>query len=126
MPHDLGFTIPRERKAVSFLGDRGLHTPAANAPDRQQLIGIAVPEGADVIPTGAHIVERTGGASRSIGFVTSSYLSPTLNRPIALALMRGGMARIGEPVTIWHNGKIRNAMVCSPTAFDAEGDRLHA
>ena len=58
--------------------------------------------------------------------MTSSYFSPTLKRPIALALIAGGSKRMGEDLTIWHLGAERKARVVSPVALDPEGARLHA
>ena len=125
MPHDLGFAIPRQKKKAAFVGDRSLHSETANAPNRRQLVGLAVAEGSAALPTGAHLVE---GAEkpRSVGFVTSSYFSPTLNRPIALALLEAGSSRLGETVTVWHLGQSTLATVTAPCAFDPEGERLHA
>ncbi len=51
---------------------------------------IAVAEGEAPLGTGAHGIERTAGAKRSLGYVTSSYFSPTLGRPIALGLIEAG------------------------------------
>lgn len=124
MPHDLGFGAPRQRKKAAFVGDRGLHTEAANAPDRRQLVGLAVPEGSPALPTGAHLV--TGDKPRSEGIVTSSYVSPTLDRPIALALLARGAARHGEVLRVWHMGQVRAATVTPPCALDPEGGRLDA
>ncbi len=124
MPHDLGFAVPRQKKKTAFVGDRGLHTQAANDPDRRQLVGLAVPKGSPALPTGAHLV--TGDTPRSEGIVTSSYFSPTLNRPIALALLARGAARHGEVVTVWHMGQNCTATVAPPCALDPEGGRLNA
>lgn len=120
MPHDLGFHAPRLKKTAAYLGDRSLQTEVANAAGRKQLVGLAT-EG-DLLPTGAHVVKD--GASH--GYVTSSYLSPTLNRPIALALVADGAARHGETVTVWHLGKTREARICDACVFDPKGERLHA
>ncbi|MCE8009410.1 2Fe-2S iron-sulfur cluster-binding protein [Aestuariivita sp.] len=125
MPHDLGFTGPREKKKAAFVGDRSLHTATANASDRRQLVGLAVEEGAPALPTGAHIV--TGGERpASQGYVTSSYDSPILGRPIAMALIAGGHARLGEEVTIWHMDETRSATITAACAFDRQGARLDA
>ncbi len=126
MPHDLGFTMPRLKKRAAFVGDRGLHSAAANDPLRKQLVGLRVPKGAPPLETGAHLVERQGGKPRSIGFVTSSYMSPTLGHPIALALLEGGAARMGERIEAWHLGKSREVEACAPCFLDPEGRRLHA
>ncbi|MEL7097495.1 MAG: 2Fe-2S iron-sulfur cluster-binding protein [Pseudomonadota bacterium] len=121
MPHDLGFTFPRTKKTAAFIGDRSLHTDVARAPGRKQLVGLA--HGGDApLPTGAHVV--TDGASE--GYVTSSYFSPTLDRPIALALVANGASRIGEAVTVWHLGTQYAATITMPCAFDPEGGRIHA
>lgn len=125
MPHDLGFAAPRMRKKTEYVGDRGLHSEAANDPDRRQLVGLAVPAGANRLTTGAHIVSEPVNP-KSEGIVTSSYFSPTLDRPIALALLARGSERHGQTVTIWHMGQSCMATVCAPCAFDSKGDRLHA
>ncbi|MEM6888301.1 MAG: 2Fe-2S iron-sulfur cluster-binding protein [Pseudomonadota bacterium] len=126
MPTDLGITGPRDRKPSPYLGDRGLKTPQAQRTDRQELVGLRVPEGAPPLPTGAHLVKGTGAKRRSIGFVTSSYFSPTLGYPIALALMRSGHMQDAIEVELWHADSLRLARVCSPTFFDPKGTRLHA
>ena len=79
-------------------------------PDRQQLVGLTV-AGAVPLPTGAHAVETAGGKRRSIGFVTSSYFSPTLDRPIALGLIERGAERMGEEIAFVHLGKTMRAVI---------------
>ncbi len=125
MPHDLGVGAPRDSRKDEYIGKRGLFMPVALDPDRRQLVGLSV-DGAEPLPTGAHAVERVAGVRRSLGYVTSSYFSPTLQRPIALALIAGGAKRMGEDLTIWHLGAERKARVVSPVALDPEGTRLHA
>ncbi|GAA6198916.1 2Fe-2S iron-sulfur cluster-binding protein [Aquicoccus sp. SU-CL01552] len=122
MPQDLGFGGPRLKKSAAFVGDRSLHTEVGNDPARRQLVGLTVPEGDNPLPTGAHLVE----GKRSVGIVTSSYHSPTLGRPIALALVARGTERMGENVSVYHLGKTRVATIASPVAFDPEGARIHA
>ena len=63
---------------------------------------------------------------RSLGYVTSSYTSPTLGHPIALGLIENGRARIGEEITIWHGEELTRARITAPCFFDPEGERLHA
>ncbi|MEO1284138.1 MAG: 2Fe-2S iron-sulfur cluster-binding protein [Pseudomonadota bacterium] len=125
MPHDLGFTAPRDKKSTAFVGDRSLHMAVANDPDRKQLVGLSVAAGDAMLPIGAHVVV---GAirQRSLGYVTSSYISPTLERPIALALVEKGASRMGETVNVWHLGETRKAVISSPFFFDPDGERLHA
>ncbi|MCZ4351222.1 2Fe-2S iron-sulfur cluster-binding protein [Roseovarius aestuarii] len=124
MPHDLGFGIPRLKKTAPFIGDRSLHNDKANGALRKSLVGLVVPSGTAPLPTGAHLVEGT--PPRSLGYVTSSYDSPTLGRPVALGLVENGTARIGETITVHHLGESRTATISAPCAFDPEGERLHA
>ncbi len=124
MPHDLGFGIPRLKKSAAFIGDRSLHCDKVNALNRKTLVGLRVPTGDTPLPTGAHFVEGT--PPRSLGYVTSSYDSPTLGHPLALGLVESGTARIGETISVWHLGEVRKATICAPCAFDPDGGRLHA
>lgn len=126
MPHDLGFSAPRLKKSAAFVGDRSLHTEKANSETRKSLIGLRVDEGEPALPIGAHIVAERNGKRQSLGYVTTSHDSPTLGRPIALALVDGNAAREGAPVTIWHLGEARKAMVVPPCAFDPDGARIDA
>ncbi|WP_299083114.1 2Fe-2S iron-sulfur cluster-binding protein [uncultured Ruegeria sp.] len=126
MPHDLGFGAPRLRKSAAFVGDRSLHTDNANREDRKQLVGLSVDNGEPLLPVGAHIVTGQGSDRRSLGYVTSSHDSVALERPIALALVTGGLAAMGEKVEISHMGSSRHATITSSCAFDIEGVRIDA
>ncbi len=126
LPHDLGLGGARDRRSTEYVGRRSLFTDEATRDDRRQLVGLAVPEGEPPLATGSHGVERQGGEMRSIGFVTSSYQSPTLNRPIALGLIERGAMRHGETIEIRHLGAIRRATISPPCSFDPQGSRLDA
>ncbi len=119
MPHDLGVGGPREKRKSEYVGRRSLFTPAANDPGRRHFVGLA---SSAPLPTGAHVVEN----GRSQGFVTSSYVSPTLGRPIALGLVARGRERVGEAVELFHLGQRLRATICAPCFLDPEGARLHA
>ena len=126
MPHDLGVDGPRQKRRNEFVGRQSLFAEVATQGRRQQLVGLAVADGERALPTGAHAIVRDAGKVRSQGFVTSSYFSPTLGRPIALALIEGGAARHGEPIELQHLGLLRRATISAPCAFDPSGDRLNA
>jgi len=126
LPHDLGVEGPRAKRQNELVGRRSLFTEEASRGDRLQFVGLTVPEGEAPLDTGAHAILRDGGNLRSQGFVTSSYMSPALGRPIALGLIRRGAARHGESVEIQHLGKVRTATIAAPCALDPAGDRLHA
>ncbi len=126
MPHDLGVTGPRDLRADEYIGKRSLFMPVARDPRRMQLVGLSVAEGEAPLTTGAHVVTGAGRARRSEGYITSSYMSPTLGRPIALSLVEAGLLRMGETVSIYHLGRERRATITSAVALDREGKRLHA
>ena len=125
MPHDLGFGASRTKKSAAFVGDRGLHTEKANGPNRKRLVGFEVSDGAAPLPTGAHVVTRSDGKQITRGFVSSSYQSPNLNRPIALGLVDQRIPE-GTQVELFHLGKYLTATLCAACVFDPEGERLHA
>jgi sarcosine oxidase, subunit alpha len=126
MPHDLGLAGPRASRADEYIGKRSLFMPVANDPRRKQLVGLSVESNEPPLPTGAHVTAGAGRARRSEGYVTSSYTSPTLGRPVALGLVEAGLSRMGEAVGVTHLGAERRATVTNPVALDPEGKRLHA
>ncbi|WP_421914839.1 sarcosine oxidase subunit alpha family protein [Mesorhizobium sp.] len=126
LPHDLGVEGPRAKRKTEFVGRRSLFTEEASRDDRMKLVGLTVPSGEAPLPTGAHGIERRDGKLSSLGFVTSSYQSPALGRPVALGLIQRGTARHGETIEIQHLGQVRRATISPPCAFDPEGGRLDA
>jgi sarcosine oxidase subunit alpha len=126
LPHDLGVTGPRDSRKDEYIGKRSLFMPVAQEPGRKQLVGLGVAPKEAPLPTGAHVTSGAGRARRSEGYVTSSYFSPTLGRPIALGLIEAGFSRMGETVSIFHLGAERRATITTPVALDPEGQRLHA
>jgi sarcosine oxidase subunit alpha len=126
MPHDLGVTGPRDARTDEYIGKRSLLMPVATNPSRKQLVGLTVESKEAPLPTGAHVTSNAGRARRSQGYVTSSYFSPSLGRPIALGLVEAGLSRIGEAVSIYHLGAEQRATITTPVALDPEGERLHA
>jgi sarcosine oxidase subunit alpha len=126
MPHDLGVVGPRDSRADEYIGKRSLFMPIATDTRRKQLVGLSVAAGEAPLPTGAHVTQGAGRARQSQGYVTSSYFSPTLGRPIALGLVEAGLLRMGETVSVYHLGAERRATIVSPVALDPERKRLHA
>jgi sarcosine oxidase, subunit alpha len=89
-------------KQKDFIGKRS-HSRADTArTDRKQLVGLLpadrttrLPEGTQLVAPDVPITPETGPVPM-LGHVTSSYHSPALGRPFALALVADGRARIGE------------------------------
>jgi sarcosine oxidase subunit alpha len=125
-PDDLGMGGALARKPRDFIGRRSLQRDVSRDPGRLQLVGLANSVADEVLPTGAHVIERDGGRRRSLGYVTSSAWSPTLRRGIALGLLADGRAKIaaGERVELFHLGRSYVASVVSPVWYDPRGERL--
>ena len=121
-PDDIGMGDAIARKASDFVGRRSLLRPAEAGNDRFQLVGL---ESAEVLTIGAHVMEAKAAPSRSGGFVTSACYSPTLDRPVALARLRNGRARMGEIVRLFDLGRTCEARIVPPCFVDPEGARLH-
>jgi sarcosine oxidase subunit alpha len=125
MPHDIGMGGPRDKRRDTFVGDRSLFTPFARRKGRRQLVGIAA-SGNQPIPVGAHAVTQGDGRQRSIGYVTSSYWSPALSRPIALGLVEDGRKRLGEELQFEHLGTRYTGTLVESCFLDVAGAGLHA
>ncbi|TPK91514.1 sarcosine oxidase subunit alpha family protein [Mesorhizobium sp. B2-4-17] len=125
-PMDFGQTAPLQKKKSEFIGKRSLLMEEAQRVGRNQFVGLEVIDEFGVLPTGAHGIDKSSGRTRSIGYVTSSYMSPTLNRPVALGLIEGGLSRHGEIIELQHLGNSRRARIVQPCALDEEGARLNA
>jgi sarcosine oxidase subunit alpha len=67
-----------------------------------------------------------GRGERSIGHVSSSAFSPSLGRPVALAMVEGGRARqaAGERVVVFSRGTRFMARIVAPAFVDPAGARL--
>ena len=80
-----------------------------------------------MLPDGAHAVaelREKGKPMQTIGHVTSTYLSPTLGRSIAMALIESGRARMGEVLKFpVEDGSVIRAEVVDPVFYDTEGAR---
>ena len=96
--------------------------------DRFQVVGLQALDESKALPMGAQLLRdgtRTLPAATE-GHVTSSYWSPTLGKPVALAVLAGGQRRAGETVTVYSNGNWLSARVVAPKFYDPEGVRLNA
>ncbi len=124
-PADIGMAAAIARKPGDFVGRRSLSRPAFAAPGRLQLVGLERLDGTAPFPVGSHIVEGRGSARASAGAVTSSCFSPILDRPVALAMLRDGLARTGEEVRVFDRGAEMPARVVARCFLDPANARLH-
>jgi len=105
-PADLGLDAMIPADKGDFVGRRSLDLPDLRRPDRKQLVGLLTEEPQTVLREGAQVTAPEAAQPRPrrqvpmLGHVTSSYMSPTLGRSIALALLKGGRERIGQTVQV--------------------------
>jgi sarcosine oxidase subunit alpha len=123
-PSDLGLDWAISRAKPDFVGKRSLTLPDMVRPDRKQLVGLLTPE---LLEEGTQIVADPNAAVPvpMLGHVTSAYWSETLRRPIALALLSSGRARVRQTLYA-HTPAARVAVrVTAPEFYDPHGERLH-
>lgn len=125
-PFDLGMSWAVGKKKVDFLGKRSLTLPDLTRSNRRQLVGLLTDEANYVLPEGAQIRLESTEQSRSQGHVTSSYMSATLQRSMALAMIENGAQRHDESVTLHIDGKRVTAKVTAPLFYDEDGGLLNA
>jgi sarcosine oxidase subunit alpha len=108
-----------------FIGKRSLDQAYLRASGRKELVGLLTEDPKLVLPDGAHAVRDPNAKPQStIGHVTSSYLSPTLERSIAMALIENGRSRMGETLDFpLEGGKLVKALIVSPVFYDPQGER---
>ncbi|MFC3053249.1 sarcosine oxidase subunit alpha family protein [Kordiimonas pumila] len=127
LPMDVGFGNIIAKKIDDFVGRRSLMTENALSSDRRQFVGIEVLDGKGPLDIGGHVIGLHASApGKTQGWVTSSVMSPTLGRPVALGLVECASMRIGEEVQVWSLGKSRKARLVSPCVYDPKGELLNA
>jgi heterotetrameric sarcosine oxidase alpha subunit len=126
-PADLGLARLVSSKK-HFVGRRLLERPALADASRPCLVGLEPLDGITAI-AGAQLVmdARAKPPVPMLGHVTSATFSPTLGRPIALALLKDGFVRRGETLVAAAplDGLSVNARVVDPVFYDPAGERLH-
>ncbi|MCP5083213.1 MAG: sarcosine oxidase subunit alpha family protein [Alphaproteobacteria bacterium] len=125
-PLDLGLNWAVSKKKADYLGKRALDLPHLAAENRKELVGLLTEDPNEVLPDGAYAVSEVSEKlpMDMIGQVTSTYWSPTLNRSIAMALVKQGRAKMGQKITFpVADGKVVRAEIVDPVFYDKEGER---
>ncbi|MBG1232215.1 sarcosine oxidase subunit alpha family protein [Aestuariivirga litoralis] len=128
-PDDVGFGGMVSKKKPDFLGKRSLEQSYLKAANRKQLVGLLTEDPQEVLPDGAYAVAEVKDKPpmQMIGQVTSTYMSPTLGRSIAMALIENGRARMGETISFpLEGGKVVKAKITSTVFYDVDGGRISA
>ncbi|WP_165680058.1 sarcosine oxidase subunit alpha [Metapseudomonas otitidis] len=126
-PDDLGmgWCVGRN-KPFSWIGWRGMNREDCLREDRKQLVGLKPLDPNKVLPEGAQLVfdPKQAIPMTMVGHVTSSYMSASLGYPFALAMVKGGLKRMGERVFApLADGSVIEAEICSSVFYDPKGDR---
>ena len=119
----LGWLISKEK---DFLGKRSLERADSLRKDRKQLVGLLSVDNKSVIPEGAQLIEKkaTSGPTPMYGHVSSSYYSPILGHPIALALVQSGRNRYGEKLlAVSSDAKAIEVSITKPIFYDLKGEQ---
>ncbi|MDH4556128.1 sarcosine oxidase subunit alpha [Pseudomonas sp. BN417] len=126
-PDDLnmGWCVGRS-KAFSWIGWRGMNREDCQREDRKQLVGLKPIDPNQVLPEGAQLVfdPKQSIPMKMVGHVTSSYMSASLGYSFAMAVVKGGLKRMGERVFApLADGSVIEAEICSSVFYDPKGDR---
>ncbi len=123
---DLGMDWIVSKKKEDFIGKRSFSREDTAAPNRKQLVGLLTENPKEILPEGAQLVfdRYAPKPMPMVGHVTSSYYSATLGRSIALAVVRGGLNKMGEKVFAPLEHTTVTATITSPVFYDAEGANL--
>ncbi|HET6566154.1 MAG TPA: sarcosine oxidase subunit alpha family protein [Xanthomonadales bacterium] len=128
IPDDVGWGQVARNKTTDFIGKRSLSQPAAMAQDRRQLVGLLALDSGQAMRAGAHFLP-TGHAlppAPTQGWITSAAYSPNLARHIALGMLRGGRALLGETMQVYDAGRTYPVKIVPTCFLDTEHRRLHA
>jgi sarcosine oxidase subunit alpha len=128
IPDDVGLGWAVGKAKKDFVGKRALARPSMADANRKQLVGLLTEEARTVLDEGAQIVADPNQPKpmKMLGHVTSAYWSEVLGKSIALAMVAGGRARIGQTLFVPMADRTIKVSVVSPIFYDAEGARLNA
>jgi sarcosine oxidase subunit alpha len=118
-PADLGLVKMLNPKG-GYVGLAGLGRPALSAPDRLTLVGLRAD---GPIPEGAMLLSAKG--ARPEGHVTSAGARLIGEGGVALAMLRGGLDRLGQTLLAASptRGRTVNVHVAPPHFHDPAGER---
>ncbi|WSQ13981.1 sarcosine oxidase subunit alpha family protein [Streptomyces sp. NBC_01231] len=114
-------------KQKDFVGKRSYARADTLRTDRKQLVGLLPSDRTTRLPEGTQLVAPDVDLETvpvpMLGHVTSSYHSPALGRPFALALVAGGQARKGQTLLAPVGEELVPVEVTDFVLYDPEGTR---
>jgi len=125
-PDDVGWGEVARRKQRDYLGRRSLFRSGNLDASRKQLVGLEPLQSAQAMRPGAHLLigENRTPPAPTDGWITSAAYSPTLGRHVALGLVAGGRARLGETLTACDEAQRYPVKIVSPVFYDPENQQL--
>ncbi|HCK75955.1 MAG TPA: sarcosine oxidase subunit alpha [Gammaproteobacteria bacterium] len=125
-PFDAGMAWIVDMEKPDFIGKRSLRRDLDLGGERQHVVGLLPDKHRALVADGSALLPDPGGSGRSgfQGHVTAACFSPTLERTIALALLKDGHHRHGEKVLISGLEQSCLATVTAPVFFDPQGQRM--
>jgi sarcosine oxidase subunit alpha len=126
-PEDLGMGWIIAKSKPDFIGRRSMLRSDTKRPDRKHLVGLLTEDPGTVVPDGAQIVEHPQDKPPMImlGHVTSSYWSPSMDRSIAMGVVKNGRNRMGQRLYACWDDKRVPMKVTEAKFFDPEGARIN-
>ena len=127
IPDDVGLGWAVAKSKPDFVGKRSLLMPDLAAPGRKQLVGLLTTDPKTVLEEGAQIVAAANPpkGTPALGHVTSAYWSEAAQRSIALALVAGGRARMGETLHVPMPDGAVEVKLAEPVFYDKDGGRIN-
>jgi len=122
-PNDVGLGGMVAKSKTDFVGKRSLMREVFVDPERKQLVALLPCDGQS-LEEGAQLIDPAD-PHRSIGHVSSAYVSAELGRPFALAMVQGGRSRLGSRLAVATAAAPRPVELCDPILVDPSGARLH-
>lgn len=126
-PDDLNMSwCVGRNKPFSWIGLRGMNRQDCVREQRKQLVGLKPVNPQQVLPEGAQLVfdPKQAIPMTMVGHVTSSYMSAALGYSFAMAMVKGGLQRIGERVFApLVDGSVIEAEIVSTVFYDPKGER---
>jgi len=126
-PYDASLAWAVSKKKTDFVGIRGLKRPDLVKEGRKQLVGLLTKDPNLVLEEGAQVVANPNEPKpmTMLGHVTSSYWSENCGRSIAMALVAGGQARMGQTLYVPMPDRTIAVEVSDMVFVDKEGGRLN-
>ncbi|WEO93674.1 sarcosine oxidase subunit alpha family protein [Streptomyces sp. FXJ1.172] len=114
-------------KQKDFVGKRSYSRADTSRTDRKQLVGLLPSDRTTRLPEGTQLVAPDVSLDTvpvpMLGHVTSSYHSPALGRPFALALVADGRAKIGQTLLAPVGEALVPVEVTDFVLYDPEGTK---